>query len=378
MKLKASLGVILGLAASAASAQNSVTLFGTIDEGLNFVSNVGGSRSYSAATSELATSRWGIKGTEDLAGGLHALFDLESAFDINNGTLFYGGRMFGYQAYAGIQDDRHGTLTVGRQFDSIVDVITPLTANGNWARWLFSHPLDNDNTDGSQHISNAIKYTSPVIAGFSGTAAYGFSNEAGAFARNRFYSAGLSYTYQTFSAGLAYVDMSYPGSTTAGSVASDDMGFVSNNQKTYAAGVNYGIGSLILGAVYTHVAVQNPTSSIYVTDLGLDGANVDFDNAELNAHYNLRPDIMLGAMYTFTRAKVKRSGADDAKVHWNQIGMMAQYVLSKRTSMYSQYAYQRVSGTTGSALDMAFIPGTSGAASGRSQMVIRLGINHQF
>ncbi|MCO1382813.1 porin [Burkholderia multivorans] len=378
MKSKSALAVALGLVSSVAAAQSSVTLFGTIDEGLNFVNNVGGGRSYATATSELATSRWGIKGSEDLGGGLHALFDLESAFDINNGSAFYHGRLFGYQSYIGIQDDRYGTVTLGRQFDSVVDVISPLTANGNWAGWLFTHPLDNDNTDGSQHISNAIKYTSPTINGFSGTAAYGFSNQAGGFSQNRFYSVALSYAYQTFSAGLAYADLSHPGTTSNGSVANDDMGFASDNQKTYAAGVNYGIGPVILGAVYTHVAVQNPTSSIYVTDLGLNGANVNFDNAEVNARYNVTPSFLLGAMYTYTRAKVKRSDGDST-VHWNQAGIMAQYLLSKRTSIYSQYVYQRVSGgTTQSALDTAFIPGTAGAASGQSQMVVRLGINHQF
>ncbi len=378
MKMTIMAAAGLGLFSSIASAQSSVTLFGTIDEGFNYVSNVGGAKSYSLATSELATSRWGIKGTEDIGGGLHTLFDLESAFDINNGNFYYGNREFGYEAYVGIRDDRYGTITLGRQFDSIVDVISPLTANGDWAGWLFSHPLDNDNTDGSLHISNSVKYTSPVINGFSATVAYGFSNQAGGFSQNRAYTAGLSYVYKTFTAALAFSDLSNPGSTSNGSVANDDMGFVANNQKTYAAGANYGIGPVTLGAVYTHVALQNPSGSIYVSNLGLDGTDVNFDNAELNARYDITPSIMVGGMYTFTRAKVERGGNDET-VHWNQVGAMAQYYLSKRTTLYTQYVYQRVSGgTTESALDQALIPGTSGAASGGTQMLVRVGINHAF
>ncbi|MBX4378575.1 porin, partial [Mycobacterium tuberculosis] len=81
--------------------------------------------------------------------------------------------------------DALGSLTLGRQFDSITDVLGPLTANGNWAGTLFSHPLDNDNTDATFHVDNAVKYTSGTYGGFSATAMYGFSNQAGGFALNR-------------------------------------------------------------------------------------------------------------------------------------------------------------------------------------------------
>ena len=41
----------------------------------------------------------GLKGTEDPGGGYSALFQLENGFNVNNGTLAQGGRMFGRQAY---------------------------------------------------------------------------------------------------------------------------------------------------------------------------------------------------------------------------------------------------------------------------------------
>ncbi|MCO1386808.1 porin [Burkholderia multivorans] len=378
--MKNNLWIIVGcmLTSQTVLAQSSVTLFGTIDEGLNFTSNVAGSRSYQMATSELATSRWGVKGNEDLGGGLSALFDLESGFDVNSGQLYYGNRMFGYQAYVGLQSTQYGSLMLGRQYDSIVDVISPLTANGNWAGWLFSHPLDNDNTDGSYHVSNAVKFTSNTYGGLSATATYGFSNAAGAFSQNRFYSAGLSYVYNTLTVGAAFANMGQPGTTVGGAVATDDAGFAAKNQKTYALGATYGIGAATVGAVYTRVALQQPTSSIYLTSLGLNGADVDFDNFELNARYNVTPTILVGAMYVYTRAQIKRDG-NDAAIHWNEIGLMGQYLLSKRTSVYLQYVYQRVSGgTTGSALDYAFVPGTAGPSSGDNVSVVRIGISHAF
>ena len=50
----------------------------------------------------LQGSRWGLKGTEDLGGGLKAIFQLENGFDVNNGKLGQGGLLFGRQAYVGL------------------------------------------------------------------------------------------------------------------------------------------------------------------------------------------------------------------------------------------------------------------------------------
>ncbi|WP_321916001.1 MULTISPECIES: porin [Paraburkholderia] len=361
-----------------AHAQSSVTLFGILDEGINYTNNVGGHSAWQVAGGLLSTTRWGIKGTEDLGGGLHAVFDLESGFALENGQLLYGGRLFGFQSSVGLQSDSLGTLTAGRQFDTVADTIGPLTANGSWAGFLFSHPLDNDNTDATFHVSNSVKYISPSYAGLSATAMYGFGNMAGAFARNRMYGVGLNYSYQSLSVAAVYEDLSSPGSTPGGAIATDDIGFSAANQKIYGIGVNYGIGQVTLGSVYTHVNVGQPDSSIYVGNLGLDNAHLTFDNIEVNARYSLTPAFILGGMYTYTRGGLSQGGAKQT-LHWNQVGALAQYLLSKRTSVYSQVVYQNVSGgTTGTPLDVAYIPGLSGPSSNGHQVVARIGINHSF
>jgi predicted porin len=48
-----------------ACAQSSITLFGLLDEELNFTYNAGGSKAYQMTSNDLVTSRWGLKGTED-------------------------------------------------------------------------------------------------------------------------------------------------------------------------------------------------------------------------------------------------------------------------------------------------------------------------
>ncbi|WP_049017806.1 porin, partial [Burkholderia multivorans] len=129
--------------------QSSVTLYGVIDEGLNYTNNVGTGHVYEMASGYAQGSRWGLKGNEELGGGLKAVFQLENGFDVNTGRLNQGGRMFGRQAYVGLSSAQYGTVTFGRQYDSVVDYLAPTTANGNWGGYLLAHPFDNDNTDNS-------------------------------------------------------------------------------------------------------------------------------------------------------------------------------------------------------------------------------------
>ncbi|KXU91903.1 porin [Caballeronia megalochromosomata] len=378
MNSKMVLAVALLFASAVAQAQSSVTLFGVLDEGLNLTSNANGHKTWQMSSVDLVTSRWGLKGSEDLGDGLQAIFALESGFTLDNGAAYYNGRLFGYQSYVGLQSDALGTLTFGRQFDSVTDVIGPMTANGYWGGYLFSHPLDNDNTDATFHANNSVKFMSREYGGVSATALYGFSNQAGAFAGNRVVSAGLKYSYETFTIGAVYEDLSAPGTTSTGAVASDDSNFVAANQKIYGIGASYGAGPATLGLVYTHVNVQQPVSSAYVGDLGANAASLRFDNLEFNAKYDIQPDVSIAGMYTYSMAHLKHSGLDSA-MHWNQVGLMAQYLLSKRTSVYTQLVYQKVSGgNTGTPLDVAFIPGAAGPSSNSHQTVARIGMTHAF
>jgi len=162
-----------------AFAQTSVTLYGVLDEGINYTNNVGRGHVYELASGYAQGSRWGLKGAEELGGGLKAIFQLENGFDVSSGRLNQGGRMFGRQAFVGLSSEPYGTLTFGRQYDSVVDYLAQTTANGNWAGSLFSHPYDNDNTDNSFRLDNSVKYTSPSISGFQFGGVYSFSNDTG-------------------------------------------------------------------------------------------------------------------------------------------------------------------------------------------------------
>ena len=124
--------VSAALAASAAHAQSSVTLYGLIDAGLMYTNNVKTSATshgslFQATSGTVNGSRFGLRGAEDLGGGLKAIFVLENGFNVQNGKLGQNGRMFGRQAFVGLSSSDFGTVTLGRQYDSLVDFVAPLS-----------------------------------------------------------------------------------------------------------------------------------------------------------------------------------------------------------------------------------------------------------
>lgn len=102
-----------------ASAQSSVTLYGVVDTGVEYVNNVGTNGNSLTRVPTLTgtvPSRWGLRGTEDLGGGLKGVFWLESGFAPDSGTSNQGGRLFGRQAMVGLQSAKWGQVSFGRQY----------------------------------------------------------------------------------------------------------------------------------------------------------------------------------------------------------------------------------------------------------------------
>src|ERR1700709_2231689 len=79
------------------AAQSSVTLYGIVDATLSYTTNQAGSHNVQLLDGGPALSRWGLRGSEDLGGGLKAIFTLENGFNPANGTLSQHTRLFGRQ-----------------------------------------------------------------------------------------------------------------------------------------------------------------------------------------------------------------------------------------------------------------------------------------
>jgi predicted porin len=365
-------------------AQSSITLYGVLDEGINYTSNAGDKSAYQLQSGYAQGSRWGLKGSEDLGSGLKAIFDLENGFDVNSGALGQGGRMFGRQAFVGLTAANYGTITLGRQYDSVVDYLAQSTANGSWGGYLLSHPYDNDNTDNSFRVNNTVKYTSPDFSGLQFGGTYSFSNDTN-FANNRQYSLGGQYTNGGLLVTGAYLQANGPGLTANGAIATDDANFISERLRIFGGGINYTFGAATLGFAYTNTNVGEPSAtdtSVYVGTItppnGGTMTALKFQNFEINGKYQFTPAFFVGVQYVYTAATMDAtSGNENPKYH--TFGLMADYNLSKRTDFYFQAAYQKVAGDkTDTVLDDAYIPGSAGVSSNSNQFAVRAAIRHKF
>jgi predicted porin len=382
-KIAIPVAVAAAFAASAAHAQSSVTLYGLIDAGLMYTNNVkpkggAGGPLFQATSGEINGSRFGFRGAEDLGGGLKAIFVLENGFSVTNGKLAQDSRLFGRQAYVGLSSDQRGTVTLGRQYDSLVDYVAPLSGTaGTFGDTGFAHPFDNDNLNHSVRMNNAVKFNSANYAGFKFGALYAFSNNTD-FSINRAYSAGASYSFAGFNFAAGYLQINGSNSTanTAGAVdlaesqSNGTGGFVlgADVQRTVGAGVNYAFGPALVGFVYTHSQFQGTQS------FGSNNGRVSFDNYEVNGKYALTSALSLGAAYTYTNGHVTNSTTFGEDPKWSQINLQAIYSLSKRTDVYAEGMYQHVSGHN----FVAFINNSGGASSTNNQVVATIGMRHRF
>ncbi|CAB3810523.1 porin [Paraburkholderia fynbosensis] len=367
---------------SVAHAQSSVTLYGVLDESVQFT-NSGKSPNGKAGpvwglgNSANNTTVWGIKGSEDLGGGMHAIFDLESGFNLGNGASTNSGDMFSRQSWVGVKDDRWGTLTLGKQYSPVTNYLCPVSAYCTFGGNTSAHVYDNDTVGGSYTVSNSVTYESPVIAGWHFGSMYAFSNAAGQFQNNRLVSAGTAYDYGPFHFAAAYMDADnlVSANNSLGAVNAG-MGYTiaAGDQTIWGGGARADIGAGTVGLLYTH-----STYLALASGNSLDvraGDDLRFDNYSVYGKYPLTHALSVGAGYTFTTEHL--SGATSATLHNQQVTMEVDYGLSRRTLLYTEAAYQHVSGGNGLSLSYAEITDTGIQSGTNSQTQVSVGIRHNF
>ena len=362
-----------------AHAQSSITLYGSIDASLNYVSNQAGAHGYQAQSGMINGSRWGLKGSEDLGGGRSAIFQLENGFNIFNGKLGQGGREFGRQAWLGIRDNRLGTLSVGRQYDPTIWYLAVHTG-GFTGGTAFAHPFDNDNMGNSFRLDNSVMYTSPTWRGVSMRGMYAFSNQAGAASANRAYSAGVGYDAGALSLGAAFIVIDNVGTNAGGAVdgssTSGDSTFVGAKQAVWGVGGSYKWGDGVYGATWTHTLVRDGTSVNLFGYKAMGGADVRLDNFDVNVTYNITPNVTFTGSYAFTLGRYTNA-TTTASPKWHQVNLQAAYYFSKRTDVYVDAVYQHVIGGEGTPFANAILCGYA-QSSTPTQIVVGLGMRHRF
>lgn len=365
---------LLGLA-GAAHAQSSVTLYGVADDSITYVSNSGGKHKYELLGSQLNGNRWGVKGTEDLGGGLSAIFKLESGYNINTGKASGqppASTLFTRQAFVGLSSNNYGTLTFGRQYDALTDLVQPLTGD-QWGS-MFSTPGDVDNNDNGTNVNNAVKYVSPTFSGLQFEGEYAFGGVAGSTGSGQSWSGAVSYANGPLSAAAGYLRMNNASTSAAQGWTGTTSPALGNGMfsnvvdfSTYRsvgiaqAAVQYAIGP-VTGSVYYSNAQYKPNSWS-----GAGSSNFNTGSALLQ--YQATPALLLGLDYVYTHASIGGAGSGGI----NQIGAGAQYSLSKLTTVYGIGTYQH-----GAKGILASVGDEGELSDKRSQGIVSIGLDHKF
>lgn len=119
----------LSSVAGVAAAQSSVTLFGVVDVNVRQVKGAAGTISRVASDGNTA-SRLGVRGVEDLGGGLKASFWLESPLAADTGTV--DGAFWGRRATVSLAGE-FGEVRLGRHKTShrlVIDDFDPFSTTG--------------------------------------------------------------------------------------------------------------------------------------------------------------------------------------------------------------------------------------------------------
>ncbi|RFU49431.1 porin [Paraburkholderia sp. DHOC27] len=370
---------ILAGFAGVAHAQSSVTLYGLIDAGFTYVNhaNAKAQSLYQYGDGVAQGSRWGLRGSEDLGGGLKAIFTLENGFNSGTGAAGQGGDLFGRQAFVGLTKDGIGSLTLGRQYSFSTDYLGGSYANGGQTvAGNYGYHINDIDQLTSSRINNSIKFNSANFYGLTFGAMYGFSNQAGSFAgapgttgSSSAYSFGLQYNNGPLGIAAAYTDIRFPGSaspTFSTTLANAAITGTAKDLATTGVGAKYSIGAATMWALWTHTNIDQIT-----------GHMTEFNAYEAGAKYAITPALTGALGYTYMQAKDLTNG------HWNQVDASVDYALSKRTDVYLLGIYQDASGKTAKNADLQSQIGVSTSsylpvAGASTQLAVRVGIRHKF
>jgi predicted porin len=219
--------------AGAASAQSSVTLYGIIDGGLRYnkvsLDNNPGASSFGLAYGQQSGNRFGLRGVEDIGGGNRVTFQLENGFEFGNGTLQQGGRIFGRQAWIGVENNSWGYVRIGRQTNFATEYVgIPVDPFGTgFGQLNMGAAFGVANTD---RISNAIKYQTPNMSGFQ---------------------AGVGYSFATGNTGV------YTAAAGGGASTGSAYNFATqNNMRQLTLGAKYANGPIYVAASYDKIYAQ--------------------------------------------------------------------------------------------------------------------------
>lgn len=339
---------VLTAVSGGALAQTSVSVYGVMDIGIarRDDSNPAG-KTTTMESGQQSGSRLGFKGREDLGGGMAAQFVLESGVNLDNGTSGQSGRLFGRQAWVGL-DGNFGGFKLGRQqtvLYTALDKIDPFHINlaGN-SQKVFGYGAYA--SDPFLRTDNTIAYSMPTVAGIDGTLTYSLGEQAGDYQRKRSTGLGLSYANRGLNLQLAYLK-----SNTVDAPA----GFGANvgDNRALLVGGTYDFGLLVAHLGYAENRLG-----------GIAGGGKD-----RNLLAGLT--VPVGAAGSVMASFIRNELTDFADGKSDQYALGYSHKLSKRTNVYTSVSY------TKNDRDVA-LNTYRGEQFGQSVRLFNVGVRHSF
>lgn len=378
MKHKAIAAAAALVLSGSAYAQSSVTLYGILDTGIELVThaNAAGDKliRIPSITGSMP-SRWGLRGKEDLGGGLAAVFVLEDGFNVPTGTTNQGGRLFGRQAWVGLSNP-YGALTFGRQYTMSywaildADALGPDIYGGIGSLDAYIPNARSDNT---------VAYKGSY-AGVTAGATYSFGRDsagtgnspgqgtcAGSIAGNaqacRQWSVMLRYDASAFGVAASYDEQrGGPGAAANFFNGAAPIALTSSGDKDARTQLNgyFKVGSLKVGGGWLGRWVDTAAPAL---------PNVRSNIYYLTATYFVTPAVVVDGGVYRTIDQQQDTRATLAAVRGS-------YLLSKSTGVYLQSGYLFNSAKARYTLSQGG-PGSTPAA-GIGQLGVMAGIRHSF
>lgn len=332
--------VTLGLLAAApfgATAQSSVQLYGIVDAAVA-IEDTGepgrGSRKVLNSGNQ-SSSRFGLRGSEDLGDGLKASFNIESGFAVDTGAA--DSAFWGRRAVVGLEGS-FGSLFMGREYSPIAAVAA---ASDIFGQGFFGTNLSAFTTGRlSRRLSNAVSLRSASFGGLRASLAASASE--GVPGASRLLGGAVEYGSGRFYAGAGYHDLE----RVSGGL----------KDKEYALGLGWGVGAFDLKGNYL---VADPS-----------GAGNKFEQINVGASYGLGS----GRLMANVQQNRQEGGAKGTA-----IAATYSHALSKRTNLYASYARlsNNASGRFGlSSSSTSLVPAAS--APGADPSVLAFGVRHVF
>jgi predicted porin len=318
----------LAMVAGTAQAQSNVTMYGAFDASYSQdkrgTSTTSNDQMSDKSSDFYKTSNFGIRGTEDLGGGLTASFQWESDLFSSTGATTLGDRL----SFVTLASAQYGALSIGRQNDAVKDV------EGLPQVYNLSDNLHFNTLVGNRY-ANVTKYQSPTIAGFK--IAYSFSENPAATAIQQTGTGATTSTTQESNNTLNSYNIQYKLPFNGGV----DLAYGSGKIETGAATTTFTKTEMfaartVISGVTVGAGLMKNKQGDNRLDQTMVSANVPYGKWNFMGHY-VQNDQTGSIITTPTGASANKIPEGNA-YGGSGFGLMAAYNLSKRTAAYVGYA----------------------------------------